>query len=119
MPIFENNSKSVLKVFSQDMQIIVQRPKIFTNSLKKLQYVLVPVILHPSMECWIWQLYFPKNQRTFTVTLYSSDLFALDDEILNDEYIVQAADPNQALWAHLISISKLVRNPIGDIMLQI
>ena len=53
------------------------------------------------------------------MTLYSSDLFALDDEILNDPYVVEAADPNQALWAHLISISKLVKNPIGDIMLQI
>ena len=61
MPIFENNSKQVLKLQSQDTQVILQRPKIFHNSFKKLQYVIITVTLHPSMECWIWQLYFPKN----------------------------------------------------------
>ena len=89
MPIFENNSKQVLKVFSQDMQIVCQRPKIFSG-LKKLQYAVVSIILHPSMECWIWQIYFTKTQRTFSVTMYSSDLFALDDEILNDPYVLKA-----------------------------
>ena len=44
-------------------------------------------------------------------------MFALDDAILNDEKVVNAPDPGTALWAHLISLSKLVRNPIGDIML--
>jgi hypothetical protein len=93
MPIFENNSKEVLKVVSQDAQIIIQRPKVF-QSLKKFQFVLVTVIQHPSMECWIWQLYFIKTERTFSVTMYSSDLFALDDEILNDEYIVNSENVN-------------------------
>lgn len=81
--------------------------------------MIVTVILHPSMECWIWQLYFPKHQRTFSATIYASDLFALDDDILNDEYVLNSDDPSTALWAHLINISKLVRNPIGDIMLQV
>lgn len=78
---------------------------------------MVTVILHPSMECWVWQLYFPKNQRTFSVSIYSSDLFALDDEILNDDRVLNADDPGTELWAHLISLCKLVRNPIGDVML--
>jgi hypothetical protein len=119
MPIFENNSRQVLKLFSQDMQVIIQRPKVFSAGLKKLQFVLVTVILHPSLECWIWQLYFPKNQRTFSFTIYSSDLFALDDEILNDPFVVDSDDPSTALWAHLINLSRLVKNPIGDIMIQI
>jgi|TARA_B110001450_G_C17412617_1_gene396422 hypothetical protein len=51
--------------------------------------------------------------------VYSSDLFSLDDEILNDEYILNADDPSTALWAHLINLCRLVRNPIGDIMIQI
>jgi hypothetical protein len=46
-------------------------------------------------------------------------LFALDEEILNDPKVVGAEDPSTALWAHLISLAKLVRNPIGDIMLQV
>ena len=41
----------------------------------------------------------------------------MDDEILNDDYILQAENVNQALWAHLINLSKLVKNPIGDIMI--
>lgn len=118
LPIFENNSRHLLKVFSQDMHVIVQRPKVFAG-LKRHQYALVTVVSHPSMECWIWQLYFPRTQRTFTVTLYSSDLFALDDNVLDDEYILAAEDRTTALWAHLINLSRLVVNPIGDIMLQI
>jgi len=117
MPIFANNSEQILKLVAQDTQVILQRPKVFHNSFKKLQYVLVTVILHPSMECWVWQLYFPRSQRTFSITIYSSDLFAFDDEILNDEAVLGAEDPSTALWAHLIDLSKLVRNPIGDIML--
>ena len=119
MPIFANNSEQILKLVSQDPQVILQRPKVFHNSFKKLQYVIVTVILHPSMECWVWQLYLPKRSRTFSITIYSSDLFAFDDEILNDPSILNSADPSSALWAHLIDLAKLVRNPIGDILLQI
>jgi hypothetical protein len=101
------------------MVVVVQRPKIFTGALRKLQFALVTVIQHPRMECWIWQIYFPKNQRTFTCTLYASDLFSMDDEVLNDEYILQSENVDQALWAHLINLSKLVKNQIGDIMIVI
>ena len=51
--------------------------------------------------------------------MYSSDLFSLDDNILNDPKIVDAEDPPTALWAHLIKISRLIRNPVGDLVLQI
>lgn len=74
----------------------------FTGSLRKLQYAVVTVILHPSLECWVWQIYFPKTQRTFSISMYSSDLFALDDSILNNEKVVNAADPGTALWTYLI-----------------
>ena len=100
------------------MHVIVQRPKVFAG-LKRHQFALVTVVSHPSMECWIWQIYFPRTQRTFTVTLYSSDLFALDDAVLDDEYILNSDDRTTALWAHLINLSRLVQNPIGDITLQI
>ena len=43
----------------------------------------------------------------------------MDDEILNDDYILQSENVNQALWAHLINLSRLVKNPIGDIMIQV
>ena len=32
---------------------------------------------------------------------------------------MNAEDPSTALWAHLINLCRLVRNPIGDIMIQI
>ena len=46
-------------------------------------------------------------------------MFALDDNVLDDEYILASEDRTTALWAHLINLSRLVKNPIGDIMLQI
>ena len=46
-------------------------------------------------------------------------MFALDDSILNDEAVVSSEDPSTALWSHLIDLCTLVRNPIGDILLQI
>jgi len=53
------------------------------------------------------------------VTLYSSDLFALDDSVLDDDYILESDDRTTALWAHLINLCRLVKNRIGDIMLEI
>ena len=61
LPIHENNSKQLLKLVAEDTQVVVQRPKVFHNSFKTLQFVLVSVILHQSLEMWIWQLYFPKT----------------------------------------------------------
>jgi len=43
----------------------------------------------------------------------------MDDEVLNDEYVLRAENVDQALWAHLINLSKLVKNQIGDIMIVI
>lgn len=118
MPIFENNSKHLLKVCSRDMEVIIQKPKVF-QGLKRFQFSLVTILHFPSIECWMWQIYFPKNQRTFSITMYSSDLFSLDDIILNDPFIVESPDPTHALWVHLINIAKLIRNPVQDIILQI
>ena len=78
---------------------------------------MVTVSHFPPMECWIWQIYFTKTQRTFSVTMYSSDLFSLDDEVLYDESIMAAKDPATQLWVHLIKISRLIRNPVGDLVL--
>ena len=36
------------------------------------------------MECWILNFYFPINQRTFTCTFFTSDLFALDYKLFLD-----------------------------------
>jgi hypothetical protein len=108
-----------LRLAALDTQIVLQRPKFFRGTFKKAQFCQITVLLQPSMECWIWQIYFPRTQRLFSVQIYSSDLFALDDKILNHENIVGAADPSTALWAHLIDLCRLVRNPIGDVLLQI
>ena len=48
------------------------------SSLITMNYAIVTVILYPAMECWMWQIYFLKTQRTFTVTFYPSDLFNMD-----------------------------------------
>jgi hypothetical protein len=51
--------------------------------------------------------------------MYPSDLFSLDDEVLNDPFIINAKDPSLALWIHLIRISKFIRNEVGDLVLKI
>jgi len=61
MPIYENNSRQILKLVAQDTQVVIQKPKLFAGSFKKTQYCIVTVLLQPSMECWIWQLYFPRT----------------------------------------------------------
>ena len=31
MPIFENNSKQILKVCSEEMEVVIQKPKLFSG----------------------------------------------------------------------------------------
>ena len=89
MPVYGDNSGRLLKVVSTDQEIVCQRPKVF-GGLRRLQFAVVTIVLHPSLECWVWQLYFTKTKRTFTVNMYSSDLFALDDSILHDPYVLNS-----------------------------
>ena len=51
------------------------------------------------------------------MTFYPSDLFNMDQEILNYSHLHQAKSSAQGLWTELIRRSDLMQNPSGDILL--
>ncbi|CDW88809.1 UNKNOWN [Stylonychia lemnae] len=116
LPIFSPNDSRLLKLTSSNQEVIVQMSKVF-KSLLRVTYCVVTVVLYPAMECWIWQIYFLKTQRTFSVTFYPSDLFNMDHEILNNQDLGQAKSPAIGLWSELIKRSDLHTNNKGDIIL--
>jgi len=73
-------------------------------------FALVTVTCYPGMECWIWTIYFLKTQRNFNVTFYASDLFNMNQEILNLSDITNSNNPEVGLWKELIKRSDLELN---------
>ena len=61
LPIYEESQAlRVLKVTSSISEVLNQRPKIYKLSpTSKPVMTLVSVMLHPLMECWLWQIYIP------------------------------------------------------------
>ena len=61
LPIYEESQAlRVLKVTSSVTEVLNQRPKIYRLSpTSKPVMALVSVLLHPLMECWLWQIYIP------------------------------------------------------------
>ena len=79
------------------------------------------------MECWIWEIYFAKTQRTFIVTLFGSDLFNMNKDVfLGVDTYQKDLPPNERrlsdeerLWRKLINMSELVVNKLGDVHIKI
>lgn len=61
LPIYEEKQAlRVLKVTSSVSEVLNSRPKLFRLSpTSRPQMALITILLHPLMECWLWQIYFP------------------------------------------------------------
>jgi hypothetical protein len=100
LPIFEQSqSLRILKVTSTISEVLMVRPKLFKRygSLKPAMAVIT-VVLHPMMECWFWQLYFPINQRTYTAAFYPSDLFNMNSDLFGQSKKGKNAKAKTPLW---------------------
>ena len=86
LPLFKDSN--VLTVASTEQEIILQRPKYLENKM-----FLITITLHKNLECWIWKLYCPENNRCFSINFYSSDLFKLPEDLFqNDSFTGKDAD---------------------------
>jgi len=77
---------------------------------------LITVILHPLMECWLWQIYVAQTQRTYTAIFYPSDLFNMSEGIYGKK---NKKNQGAAIWIEMVKRSELQRNNAGDIILII
>jgi len=118
LPIYEESQAlRVLKVTSSVTEVLNQRPKIYRLSpTSKPVMALVSVLLHPLMECWLWQIYIPQTQRTFTAIFYPSDLFNMNTDIYSK---TNKKNKNASIWIEMVKRSELQKNTTGDIILVI
>ena len=77
LPVYEAHDLRALKYDSTSYRIITQVTRLFPK-IALFHFTVITVTQHEAMECWILNFYFPINQRTFTCTFFTSDLFALD-----------------------------------------
>jgi hypothetical protein len=77
LPVYEANDLRALKYCSCEHRVITQVTRIFA-SVSPFHFAIVTVTQHEAIESWIWTIYFPMTQRTFTVTFYQSDLIGMD-----------------------------------------
>jgi hypothetical protein len=79
------------------------------------------VTLHEVMECWIWQIYMPKTQRTFIATFYSSDLLNINQDLFKTiDFARNKTKSKEALiWQKLIDIASIEANALGDMILVV
>lgn len=85
------------------------RPKVFKLSgTQRPVMTVITVQLHPMMECWFWQIYVPRNQRTFSVSFYPSDLFNMNSDLFGQGQ--KKKKTKAPLWVQLMEMAELQRN---------
>jgi hypothetical protein len=107
LPIYsETEALRVLKITSSIAEVLLQRPKMFKlSATHKPVMSMITVFLHPLMENWVWNIYFPSNQRTFQAIFYPSDLFNINTELFGKSN--KSKNKSATLWIELVKRCEL------------
>ena len=127
LPVYEVDDMRSLKYSSTEFQIITQVVRQF-KAVSEFHFAIVTVTRHTAIEGWIWTIYFPLTQRTFTVTFFYSDLIELKDTFERLLSMDPDADPESEeakfkyevrLWTEIVKSTQLVQNASKDIVLMV
>ena len=92
-----------LKYSSREYRIITQVVRQFSD-ITEFHYAIVTVTKHDSFDAWIWTLYFPLTQRTFTVTFFHSDIIALDNRIFQN---MEDDESESSFWTKIVNATQI------------
>lgn len=86
------------------------------KDISAYHFCIITVTKHEAFEAWIWTLYFPLTQRTFTVTFFLSDIAALDSRIFRK---MEDNESAAGFWTKIVNATKLEFNEMRDITLKV